>query len=143
MAFLADEGVTAVNVTFDRFGKQYMYKTNLKGIKEGDIVLVPSGSTHFDHNGSRLPIGTAEVVEIDAEVDYDSTIPLKWLVGKVDLSHYDQTLAADEKLMTQVVKVEKEVKKRQLKEALRLSLGADDLLELSFSFNPNEETQNA
>lgn len=69
--------------------QRYTFKTIDENIKVGDLVLVPTDT--------RFGFTVNEVVEanVEVEVDFDSNVQMKWIVGKVDLQAYEKILAME------------------------------------------------
>lgn len=113
--FLVNDDVRAVNVTYEpkdpgERGGDYTYKTFDKDLKIDDYVIVPTGTRHG--------MTVCRVKEINVNIDLNSTVDFKWLVGRVDRSEYDRVLE-QEKLVIEAVKVaDFETKREELRNAM-------------------------
>jgi predicted RNA-binding protein with PUA-like domain len=122
MAFLADDNVTAVKCVFTDISagtrneiKTYTYKTNIKDLKVGDLVLVECAGP-----SNEFGFCCVKVVEIDAEIDLSTEIKYKWIVTKIDTTQLEQTKKAERELVRRVKSLEMKSKKQKLREALGL-----------------------
>lgn len=96
----------------DRKAPRTMFKTFDPTIKVDDYIVVPSGTRHG--------ITTVKVVEVDVEVDFDSSTKVDWVIGKVEMADYEQIKAQEEAALEAIRSAEKAKKKRELREALFL-----------------------
>lgn len=81
--------------------KKYIYKTIDSTIQIGDLVVVQCEGV-----SSIEGFAIAKVVKLDAQIDYHSNTKIKWVVSKIDQEVLNETLAAEEALITQVRKAE-------------------------------------
>lgn len=63
------------------FGNEYVYKTDIDDICEGDTAIVRV-------NGSLKVVEIVEVSNDDSFIDYNSNFHYKWLVSKIDLEEH-------------------------------------------------------
>lgn len=105
----------------DKPQKHIVMKTLDKTIKVGDLVIVPTET--------RYQFSINKVVEIDVEVDFESTVEIKWIVNKVDRDGYDSVLAMEK----QSIEVMRSAEKRRKREELMASILKDnpDMQDLS------------
>lgn len=94
----------------DQKPTSYIFKTLEKDIKVGDYVIVPT-DTRWQQTVNR-------VEEIDVEVDFDSTIQLKWIIGRVPKEDYDIVLAEEAKWIEALKESEKRKKREEIKKNL-------------------------
>lgn len=78
---LFNKEIRAINVTYEpdtdrNLQPRTMFKTVDKSIKKGDFVAIPTNTRHN--------ITVVKVEDVDVEVDFDSSVEVKWIVGKVD-----------------------------------------------------------
>lgn len=97
-------------VTGKAIGNLYSFKTVDPDLKVGDFVVVP---TETRHNAT-----VCRVELVDVEVDFDSNVKLKWIISKLDKSHYDEIVAKEEEIIVSVKKAEKRRRQEELAEKL-------------------------
>lgn len=112
--FLVNDNVRCVRVNYDgSTSKDHTFKTFDHSLKVDDLVLVPTDTRHG--------FTVCKIVEINVDIDYDSSTQFKWVVGKVDLDSYEKVLE-QEKIVVEAVKEAMVQKKRSdLLEAMNLS----------------------
>jgi len=85
--FLINDDVLALYVRYevgDR-SQKYMVKTFDKDIQVGDYVIVPS-------SGPNGHLAIAVVCDVDIDVDFDSMSIVPWVVQKIDLAPFNETV---------------------------------------------------
>lgn len=117
--FLINEHVRAVSCIYEDERenpgqKSWTYKTLDASIKVGDLVVVPSGTRH--------KMTVAKVVEVDADIDFNSDIQYKWIVQRVDREAHETVLKQEAEAMAFV----KSADKRRHKEELRVAMMKDN-----------------
>lgn len=113
--FLINKQVRAVLATYeadDRASKT-MFKTLDPTIGVGDFIIVPTDTRH------RMTV--CKVTDVDATVDFDSSTPVAWVVGKIDRRMYEETIKQEENAIEAI----KSAEYRRRRESLRDSLMAD------------------
>lgn len=85
----------------------YLFKTFDASIKVGDFVSVPTDS--------RWNMTINRVEEVDSDVDFDSTVELKWIIGKVDAEDAKKIMAEESVAIDIIKKAEKRKKREELK----------------------------
>lgn len=74
-------------------GNVYFYKTDIEGIKEGDLVVLPVRNYNLDFDGYALGV----VVSTDI-IDPESLKKVtKWVAAKVDVSAHEARVLRDKK----------------------------------------------
>lgn len=127
---LVNPNIRAIHVIYEAEveGKpkqqRYTYKSLDPELKEGDLVVVPTDTRHG--------YTVVKVVDVDVEVDFDSNIQLKWIVGKVDLHQFELVLAEEGKAISAIKASEKRKKREEIKKNL-LDLHEDDLKGLAIA----------
>lgn len=118
--FLTNPNAKAVAVSYDidkvtghGAAPFYTFKT-FETFEVGDYVVVPTNSRHG--------MTVCRVEKIDVEVEPTSNIDLKWVVGRVDKSVYDETLAREQDMIVKI----KSAKARREREKLAEELLADN-----------------
>lgn len=118
--FLVRNDVRAVSVSYevDAEGKGkrpfVTYKTMDPSIAVGQYAVIPTDTRHG--------MTVVRVEEVDVEVDLDSSAPMNWLVGPVDVSAYQAILAAENEAVAAI----KSAEKRRKQEELAAKLLADN-----------------
>ena len=110
---LINENIRAVHVVYepDQEGKvlqtRYTFKTLDKTIQPGDLVVAPTDTRHN--------FTVVKVVAVDVEVDFESSVQLKWLAGKVDLTEYEAVVAKESEWIDVLKQSEKRRKREEIK----------------------------
>lgn len=110
---LVNESIRAIRCAYEptqEGTKEYLFKSLDKSIKVGDLVVVPSTT--------RYKRAVVKVTEVDAEVDYDSTVQIEWIVGKIDNADYAAIKNAEQDAIDKIKAAEKLRKKAELREKL-------------------------
>lgn len=102
-------------------GVQYTYKCPLDiGVVKGDLVILPPSSA------GKLPsIGTVVEVHGEPELNFESGIEYKWLIGKVDFTMYQDTLVKEQQIMSILRETERKKQRAALLEHYQLALPDD------------------
>jgi cupin superfamily acireductone dioxygenase involved in methionine salvage len=113
--FLVNDDVRAVGVTYEpgdpnEKTKDYSFKTFEKSLAVGDYVVVPTGTRHG--------MTVCRVKEINVNIDLNSTIEFKWIVGRVDKSEYDRIIELEKKVIDAVKVADFETKRDELRRAM-------------------------
>lgn len=93
-------------VTGKAIGNLYSFKTLDPDLKVGDFVVVPTETRHH--------ATVCRVELVDVEVDFDSGVKLKWIISKLDKTHYDEIVAKEEEIIVSVKKAEKRRRQEEL-----------------------------
>lgn len=102
----------------------YLFKSLDGTLKPGDFVVVPTDT--------RWAMTINRVEEVDVEVDFDSEIQIKWILGKVDLSDAE-TIEMEEKKAIDIIKRAEARKKREDIRANLAALKTEELQTLAIS----------
>ena len=119
--FLVSDDVTAVGVSYELKSDGepvgvYSYKTFDKTLKKGDFVIVPTDTRH--------KMTVVRIEEIDVEIDMDSTVKYKWIIGKIGcIKEYEGVLKQETEMLEVVKSAEKMKKRRELREAMMEDAG--------------------
>lgn len=100
------------------FNEFRTFKTLDATIKKDDLVVVPTEI--------RYKMTVVKVVEVDVDIDFDSTENVDWIIDKVDSTGYEKLLTDED----QAVRVIKSAEKRKKQEDLREALFKDSMGEL-------------
>jgi hypothetical protein len=107
---LINPNIRAIKCSYEPAAKEgqtpasYIFKTLDPTIKVGDYVVVPTDT--------RWKMTVNRVEEADVEVDFDSDVQLKWILGRVDLSDINK-IQADEQKAIDIIKRAEARKKRE------------------------------
>ncbi len=115
--FLVNESVRALKVEYDPDNKHNndtsrLYKTFDTSIGKGDLVIVPTTTRHG--------YTVAKVVEIDFQVDFQTTEQYRWVVDKVDLARFNEVIETEKKIVQRVGKAEENKMRAELKASMGL-----------------------
>ncbi|MCR5875129.1 hypothetical protein LRS10_13605 [Phenylobacterium sp. J426] len=127
--FLVNSDVRAVSVSYETdsvgngVGPFTLYKTLDPDIAKGDYVVIPTDTRH------KMTVGRVEAV--DVEVDFDSAVQVKWLIGRVDTIPHAEVVAKE----AAAIQAMKSAEARSRREELAKKLLADnpELEGLSFT----------
>lgn len=114
--FLVNKSVRAVAGIYedDESGKKSpprtLFKTLDPTIKVGDFVLVPTSTRH--------KMSVNKIVEVDCDVDFDSTTPMAWVIEVVHRSEYDSVIKMEDSAIAAIKSAEKRRKQDELRAAL-------------------------
>jgi hypothetical protein len=126
--FLINDQVRALYVVYGplpqddgEYGKQqiprYLVKTLDTEIEVGDYVIVPATVGH------RMQI--AKVVDTEAEIDFDSTTVVPWIIQRVDLDAFNQTIKQEKVAISKIREAAVMEKKKKLAQSLQGATSID------------------
>lgn len=107
IVFLINDQVRAVLAKYEENGQMEMFKTFDASIASGDIAVVESGT--------RFNMTVVKVISVGADVNFDSTTPIKWIVQKVDTPNFEKILAQEAQAISAVQAAELRRKKDELR----------------------------
>lgn len=113
IVFLINDQARAVVGTYEDNASTEMFKTMDQSVTVGDMVAVQSTTRH--------KITVVKVTEVDVDVNFDSTSPLKWIVQRLDAPAFDRILAQE----AQAISAVQQAELRRKKEELRKTMFAD------------------
>lgn len=87
-----------------------VFKTMDQDIKVGDFVVVPTSTRHN--------MTVCRVVQTDLEIDYNSTVQMQWLIGKVDVASHEEIITMEEKAISVVKSAENNRIRKQLQQSI-------------------------
>ena len=102
--------------------KRELFKTFDETVKVGDVLIVPSSTRH--------KITTVKVTDVDVDWDPDTSTDIKWIIGTVDLAHFEELKALDEKMFKVIKDAEKTDKRNKLREKLTAHMDETQKTEL-------------
>lgn len=110
---LFNQDIRAVRVSYDpndlvdKKPRSYLFKTLDPDLKVGDYVTIPTDTRHN--------LTAARVEEIDSEVDFDSSVEIKWIVSRVPVKEYEGILSDEQEWISQMKKAQNRKKKEDIK----------------------------
>jgi hypothetical protein len=87
-----------------------MFKTFDKSIQVDDLVLVPSNT--------RFKVTVNKVIAVDVSPDFDSTVEIQWIIGKVDRAAYENTLSDEGRYIQLIRQAEETDQRNKLREKM-------------------------
>lgn len=125
--FLINDQVRAVKATYepDRqaghpagifTAPRETFKTFDTTIKVGDLCIVPSGTRHN--------FTTVKIVEVDVEINFDSSEKVEWIVGTIDTAEYERLRGEGAKAIKTINDARNAKRREELRDAL---VGSADL----------------
>lgn len=110
IVFLINDTARAIMATYEDNGTAEMFKTLDADIRVGDLVAVQSTTRH--------KVTICKVTEVDVDVNFDGTTPLKWIISRVDMDAFDQILAGEAQAVSVVQAAELKRKKEELRKTM-------------------------
>lgn len=110
--FLINDKVRAVYGTYeagDNAGKT-LFKTFDQDLKVGNFAIVPTNTRHN--------MTVVKITDTDVEFDIDTQVKMEWVIGRIDLTVYEQTLAQENTAIQMIQSAEKRKKCEELKKAI-------------------------
>ena len=110
---LFNNDIRAVRVSYDPKDlvgdkpRSYLFKTLDPDLKVGDFVTIPTESRH--------KLTVARVEEVEAEVDYDDSLEIKWIVSRVPVTEYEGILSDEQQWIAEMKKAQNRKKKEDIK----------------------------
>lgn len=121
---LVNREVRLVRCTYDGFdkngtplGSPGLFKTLETDLKKGDLVIVPTGT--------RVGFTVVGVSELDVRPDFESNERAEWIVGKLDVSPYQQMLGKERKFIDAVHEADRRAREDKLREQLLGNMSED------------------
>jgi hypothetical protein len=134
--FLINEKARAISVCYDPTNNKekdleasYLFKTLDPNIEVDSLVIIPTGT--------RVGFTIAKATAVDVEIDFESTIQLKWVAGLFSRASYDQTLA-DEAKAIEIMKAAEFRHKREELRSKMTGLRDEELASLAISDGTKE-----
>jgi hypothetical protein len=117
--FLINESTRAILATYEEGEKatKTMFKTFDQTIDVGDLIVVPTGTRH---NAT-----VCKVVEVDVDVDFNSNVPVDWVISRVDTAEYDDVVLREKDALKAIRSAEMRREREKLKEAMLADLNGD------------------
>lgn len=111
--FLINDKVRAARGLYDPAddkAKTGLFKTMDQNLRVDDFVIVPTETRHG--------MTVFKITEIDVDIDFESPVCVKWIIGKVDKTEYDKILGMEADAITAIKSAEKTKKRAELREAM-------------------------
>lgn len=136
---LPESKARAIMVTYEaqENAQRTMFKTFDQNIKVDDYVVVPTDTRH--------KLTVCKVVEVDVDVDFDSSTQVAWLVGRVDMADMLQIKEQETKILEAIKAAEKNRKRKELQKSMAdlIADGGGDIKLLTISATATDETKAA
>lgn len=112
--FLINDSVRALLCTYEAEdnAKKTLFKTFDQSIGVGDYVVVPTDTRH-----KMTVVKVAEIMD-PLDVDLESSLPVAWIIGKINLHDYTQILAEEEAAIQKIKSAEKLKRRNELRDAM-------------------------
>lgn len=110
IVFLINDDVRAFAAQYEDGGKTEIFKTLDDSISVDDLVVVQSGTRH--------KMTVVKVTETDVEVNFDSTVDVRWAVQRIDHESFEGILAQEGEAVLAVQVAERRRKKAELRAAM-------------------------
>lgn len=94
--------------------KPMLFKTFDQDIEVDDYLVVESDTRH--------KMTTVQVTEVDVDVDVESDVKVHWVIGKIDMDPYEQTLKDE----AEAIKAVNAAAKRKKRDEVRANMFKDD-----------------
>ena len=101
---LINPSIRAVRGQYEDRGTTEVFKTIDQSLKIGDLAVVETST--------RWGMTVFKVTAVDVEVDFDSSTPIGWVVGRVDQAQHDNIKTMEQKAI-EVIKAGELRKRRE------------------------------
>ena len=128
--FLINDDIRAIKAVYEDGGKTEIFKTFDPDIRVDDCVVVTSATRH--------EMTVVKVVEVDVDVNLESTTPIKWCVQRIDVDSFKDIRRQEEVAITKVQSAQRRKKREEMREAL-LADQREEILALEISTKPETE----
>lgn len=133
--FLINDHVRAVMAVYEDGDRSKMFKTLDASIKVDDYVVVPTDT--------RLKLTVCKIVEVDdVEPDFDSSVSVPWVVGKIAMEDHEALLAQEKEALDTIRQAEKRRKRDELKASI-FAAQADKIKALPIATIGDDEANTA
>ena len=118
--FLINRNVRAVAAIYEAgdTAPRTLFKTLRADLQLGDLCVVPTNTRHN--------FTVVKLVDLDVDVDFDSQVPMAWIVAKIDQTEHDKIVGQEQAAVAAI----KSAEMRKKRDLLRESLLADKLEEI-------------
>ncbi len=108
--FLINDQVKALKAEYEPDGTRSLLKTFDPTIKVGDYLVVQSTTRH--------KITTVKVTEVDVDFDMHGTVPMQWVISKVDLTIHAQMIEDESAAIRKLADLRLRREREQLRETM-------------------------
>lgn len=110
--FLINNQVRAIKAAYEshKDAPQTMFKTLDQDIKVGDFLVVPTDTRHN--------MTVVKASEVDVDIDFESPAHVHWIIGVVDRSAHDNTLAQERQAVEAIKAAELRKKREDLRDSM-------------------------
>lgn len=117
--FLINDKTRAILATYEEGDNapRTMFKTFDQDIDVDDMIIVPTGTRH--------KMTVCKVVEVDVDVDFNSSVTVEWVIGTVDTTEYQNVVRREKDALKTIRSAEVRREREKLKEALLADLNGD------------------
>ena len=129
--FLIDDNIRAIKAEYEPKATPATFKTFDDTIEEGDYVVVGSNTRH--------EMTVVKVTSVDITVDFDDQAKVEWVVGKVDVHDYRDTLGKEEMAIEAIKAAELRKKKEAMMKAVFGDTPMDEIKAISIA--PEQEKE--
>lgn len=113
---LFNQDIRSIRVSYDPNDKSagvvksYIFKTLDPDLKVGDYVTIPTDTRHL------MTVGKIE--EVETEIDFDSSMEIKWVISRVPTKEYEDILADEQSWIAEMKKAQNLKKKEDIKKSM-------------------------
>lgn len=112
---LINQNIRAINVSYEpdtehETKPRYTFKTLDETIEVDDYVVIPTDTRHL--------MTVAKVEEVDADIDFESSIQIKWIISKFSKHGHNTILEEEKKWIEQLKAAEKRRKREEIKKSM-------------------------
>lgn len=109
---LINQNIRAVKIVYEKDSEhnkvqRYIFKTLDQSIQKGDLVVIPTSTRH----GYTVVM----IDEVNVDVDFDSSVELKWIVCKAPIQQYEAILSEEKKWIEAIKESEKLRRREEIK----------------------------
>lgn len=110
--FLINNNVRAIQATYEAGDSavRTTFKTLDPSIKPDDLIIVPTDTRH--------KMTVCKVMEVDVELDLDTSTPVAWVIGKVNSAPYNLVLEQEQQAISAIKSAELRRKRAELSKAM-------------------------
>ena len=117
--FLINDKTRAILATYEEADSspRTMFKTFDQNIDVDDLIIVPTTTRH--------KMTVCKVVEVDVDVDFNSSTTVEWVIGTVNTDEYQEVVRREKDALKTIRSAEVRREREKLKEALLADLNGD------------------
>lgn len=108
--FLINQHARAIKTEYEKDGPTTIHKTLDPSIKVDDLLVVQTGTRHG--------FTVVKAVEVDVDIDLESTTPMKWIVKKLDIEEFEKLDAMEADAIEKIKSARLREKRNKLRDAL-------------------------